>query len=210
METIIVLPLYLILLGGIFMVGDTMLGRFVLQVSGRYEAWATHTLVELPRTVSVFEFAEVEPAFHLGKDGESSPYSTGFLIDDGSRANGNRWAYARIGRTRGTVGVPFWAAMFDVQRETIDSNSNATKRENTIHDDGATFCWAFDYHRISEADIAQLGSPDVFRRSNPCLKLEDAAIAGDSHFCDEVRDPSPRGQDREPYQRNPLLMSLGN
>jgi hypothetical protein len=211
METVLVLPLYLMLLGGMFIVGDLMLGRFVLQASGRYEAWSTHARVVFPDTISVFRYAEVKPAFHLEHDenGEISPFSTGFRITGNVRANGNMWAYARIGLTRGTVEVPFWAAMVDVQRNTIDPDREATESKNRIHADGTTFAWAFDYHRISEADIAELGgNPEVFRRSNPVGKLQESSIVLDSHFCGPVNGREPH-EEQSPYQRNPLLMALG-
>ena len=209
MEAVIVLPIYLVLLGGLFMVGDIMRGRFVLQDSGRYEVWSTYTRFEMPDTASVFQFAEAGSAFHLerNENGEFSPYSTGFLYEDGQKANGNMWAYARIGLTRATVELPFWTAMFDVPRNGI--GQEATPSRNRLHEDGATFCWAFDYHRISEAAIAERnGDPNVFRRSNPCASLQETSIVGDSHFGGAENALEPHGE-RKPYQRNPILTALG-
>ena len=218
METVLVLPIYMMLLGGLFIVGDVMLGRLVLQASGRYEAWATHAKCEMEKTVSVFKYAEVEPYFHLENDGadESPPYSTGFRFTDGQRANGNMWAYARIGMTRAIVELPLWTAMFDVPRGAPSTGQDKTESKNRLHADGSTFCWGFDYHRISESDIAELGgNPDLYRRSNPCtspegssLTLQEMVIVYDSHFGDKVSGEEPH-DGRQPYKRNPILGALG-
>lgn len=221
METVLVLPIYLMLLGGLFIVGDLMLGRFVLQASGRYEAWSTFTQVEMPDTVFVFRYAEVAPFFHLennrGGNIDSSPFSTGFIPADSGKAEGNMWAYARIGLTRGTVELPLWTAMFNVPRGTPSTGQDAAESKNLLHAKGTPFCWGFDYHRLSESAIALRGDPDIYRRSNPCASpdgsgptLQETAIVYDSHFGGEVSGDMPRTSPRKPYQRSVLLSALGD
>lgn len=204
METLLVLPILLMLLGGMFLLGDLVLARIVLQDAGRHETWLTVSTRAYPSTRDALEYAETDHAFHLEKT-----ESTGFMPPDGSGAGGNSWGWGRRGFARGKSELPLWTALVNTQHDVMNGDGDRMEDEFELHGEGSVFAQSFDYHRISEGYASALGYPmDSFRRSNPVIDLEEEAIAGDSKF---ARPGGPKGRihgQRTPYSRNPVLMSL--
>ena len=110
METILVIPLFLMLLGGMFVLGDLMMGRLLQLDLERAVAW---------RAVDRFgPDAFVNDAFKhaVGRDGvEAPPALYAYNDDNGATRAGNSWVEFMSGRSEVTVSVPWWTAFLDVQ-----------------------------------------------------------------------------------------------
>lgn len=204
METILVLPLLLMLLGGMFLLGDLALGRLVTQDAGRYEAWSTCAKVELPESADVFKFAETERFFGFEKF-----YSTGTDFSENKRATGNSWGWGRMGYAVSKSELPLWSAWVNVQHDVMSQNGDRMESEFELHGEDSIFAPSFDYHRIAP-EIAESVDYDmeIYNRGAEAAEVEETVIAMDAHFAieDEARGDAHGG--RTPYARNPLLAGL--
>ncbi len=204
METILVLPLLLMLFGGLFMLGDLIVETLVVQDAGRHEAWTTHAMTRFPETTDAFKFEESDYAFKLGLI-----YSAGLSMPEGGGSGGNAWGWGRRGYAQASANLPFWAAFIDVQQEVMDLDGERMKSAFDFHGADSLFAPAFDYHRIGDHNAESVGyDANSYRRGVPVLDLEEQLVAGDAKF---ARQGGPKGEahgSRTSYSRNPLLVSL--
>lgn len=126
METVLVLPLLLLVLGGMLMMGDILHGRLHLLTIDRVAAWSPESRFETGRGdifKSWFRHLERHTALHLEK-GFMDFYDEGaarHIVDPGyyidkswmkrSSPKGTEWLDFAGGRANARVEVPMWAAM---------------------------------------------------------------------------------------------------
>ena len=202
METILVLPILFMLLGGLFFLGDRMLGMLVVQDAGRYVAWTTYGRRAFPDPRFSFRFAESKGVFEMGLF-----YSVNYRHAQGETADGNNWGWGREAYATASSDLPLWASLLDVQNAVMSMGDAPTKSKATLHEEGTLFAPAFDYHRIPEDVAASLGGDPTLDRSAPAKDLQEFAIVFDSRF---AREPT-RGDKHSPrtaYRRNPVLSVL--
>ena len=204
METILVLPILLMLLGGMFLMGDLALGRLVTQDAGRYEAWSTCAKVEMPESEDVFKFAETEHFFSFEKF-----YSTGKDFSEGKRVTGNSWGWSRLGYAVSKAELPFWTDLINLQHDVLAMDGDRMGSEFDLHEDDSIFAPSFDYHRISK-EIAESVDydKDIYARDVTAAALEETVIAGDAVFGMEDEPKGEAHGERTPYVRNPMLVGL--
>lgn len=204
METLLVLPLLLMLLGGMFLLGDLVLGRIVLQDAGRHEAWLTHCTRMYPSTKDSFKFAESDHVFKLTK-----AESKGFRPSDGGVAGGNSWGWGRSGYAAAKSELPLWTALINTQHDVMNQEGERMGSEFKMHDDDSLFAQSFDYHRIDAGDAAALGyDMNAYERSNPAIGLEETLIAGDVKFARPGALKGDAHGQRTAYQRSPSMAAL--
>ena len=116
METILVLPLFLMLLGGMFVLGDLMMGRLLQLDADRVVAWrAVDRFVpdsELHPDMSIPDAFDRD----IGRDGvDKKPGFVAYNDDHETPHVGNVWTEFMSGRSEVIVDVPWWTAYLDVQ-----------------------------------------------------------------------------------------------
>lgn len=129
LETLLVLPLLLLLVGGLFMIGDILHGRLHLLTAERVAAWSTNSRFEVGRK-DIFESwfkhldrhtaLKLERAYADWYETDESKEEDWFDIE-GELGNlrsktstpprGTSWLDFVGGRADGVVEVPIWAAM---------------------------------------------------------------------------------------------------
>lgn len=204
METVLVLPILLMLLGGLFLLGDLLLGKLVVQDAGRHEAWMTDTMLEFTPTKQAFTFAEIDHVFQLGMT-----VSEGFRGGDGGFSGGNSWGWGRRGYARASCELPFWTAIINLQHDVMDSAGDRMEDKFDLHSEDSFFAPSFDYHRISVQAAEEIGyDMNQYSRTTNAFLLEDELIAADARFARDVAaGANPHGE-KTPYSRNPLLVFL--
>ncbi|MBR1837546.1 MAG: hypothetical protein IJ783_09690 [Kiritimatiellae bacterium] len=184
-ETLLVLPVYLMLLGGLFVVGDILLARIRGGVLDRTAAWlrpggalGNHGIAQHHRVWEGTDSAFGWYGMKLGdpKDSSVAPVrSWGVSLDDNSSVGesqaavptvGNRWAGFYQGVSFVSAGVPFWVSWLDSQRlvhPRTDSDGDATPSVLRIHPDHPGW-------KISGDEDARFGRSYVFTRRNKNMK----------------------------------------
>lgn len=204
METILVLPILLMLLGAVFLLGDLALARLVTQDAGRHEAWTTDARVQFAETMDAFKFAETENYFDIEK-----AYSTGRDFSDERLSTGNAWGWGRMGYAVSKSELPLWSALVNTQDDVMHTGGERMESEFGIHGEDSIFAPSFDYHRISPATAEMVGyDMDVYDRTRGAAAVEETAIAGDAHFGIAGAPQGDAHGARTVYNRNPLLMGL--
>ena len=142
-ETLLVLPLFLVLLGGLFVVGDLLSGRILQHDMDRVAAWVGASLVFRGNLESVFSpeldaWTPVEdaPGPKLEKGLLPKGYFAQQPVDarpdaagDGSgQLRGNEWIDFYEGRADVSVGVPYWASLLDIGPGGMMSKTRTDKR----------------------------------------------------------------------------------
>ena len=204
METILVIPILLMLLGGLFLLGDRLLGMLVVQDAGRYVAWTTYGRREFPDARKVFRYAEEKGVFEMKRF-----YSVNYRHTEAATSDGNNWGWGREAYATASSDRPLWTALVDVQKTTMSTGEEPTESKAEFHGEDSLFAPSFDYHRVSESVADSLGGDSVaLRRSLPTVNLQETAIAFDSRFAREPTRGDKHGE-RTPYSRNPVLSALG-
>lgn len=129
METVLVLPLYLAVLGGLFAIGDIAWGRIKGHEIDRAAAWQGAALVASGNIAPYFGKDLGVDADTLGLMGlrfDSPPFAARFLraetmkaetgeADDSVRMAGNAtWCDFITGGANLSVGVPLWVSMLEI------------------------------------------------------------------------------------------------
>lgn len=204
METILVLPILLMLLGGMFLLGDLLLARIVTQDAGRHEAWTTCARVEYKETDDAFRFAEADKFFGFEKF-----YSTGKDYADGKKATGNSWGWGRTGYAVSKSELPLWVGLVNTQHDVMSMDGDRMEEEFELHGEDSIFAPSFDFHRIAPEIAEDAGyDMDVYNRGAEAAAVEETAIAGDAHFAIVGGPQGEAHGERTPYTRNPLLAGL--
>ena len=112
MEAVLVLPIYLMILGSMFILGDLARGRIKLMEIERFTTW-----------IGVDRWAAHAPARILARLGafvetKTAPLNTIFLekVREGSRLFGNHWMDAVRGYGVLDVQVPYWMGMANAEQ----------------------------------------------------------------------------------------------
>ncbi len=118
METVLVLPLYMILLGGIFWIGDLMIARQKLVIADRYIAWNKGVRYS---DRGQTDTATVRKLFFSDADGSPIPYRTPTACD--ARIEGvYDWSHKVSGQVRLDMWMPDWTRyMFNAAQVMYDS-----------------------------------------------------------------------------------------
>lgn len=185
-ETLLVLPLYLALLGGLFVVGDLLLARIRGGVLDRTAAWVGRQGGTVPPGMSlaahhkVWEGVDGGAAGWVGmklgdpENGTVAPLrSWGVRPADTSDAaaesggvptQGNRWCGFYQGVSFVSAGVPFWVRLFDVGQAVHPENGDRpTASLYRIHPDHPG--WT-----VSSDENARFGRVYVFTRRNAAMQ----------------------------------------
>lgn len=109
METVLVLPLLLLVFGGLFVLGDVIHGRLHLSTVDRMAAWTPESRFECGHTNIVartFRFLGLHTALILEK-----AYSDWYDSGDEKQLRCTEWLDFTGGRAYARTEVPIWAAM---------------------------------------------------------------------------------------------------
>jgi len=206
METVLVLPLYLLLLGGLFIVGDIMLARFHLSAVERTYAWRGSSRV--PGEPLRAPLLEMMPDRHLVENESKSA-----VVKHAGGVNNvaNRFLHFVYANAKAVVKVPFWIGMANTQ-QTINPNDTGAPQfvdEYELHN-GAVFGRSYVVVRraLNPGDRDEM---TYYDRTQKAEKLYYDSIRADRQV---LFPPSnePGGDTRvEPFEmqpRNGVLLPL--
>ena len=118
METVIVIPLYMILLGGIFWIGDLMVARQRLVVADRYVAWNKGLRYD---DKGQTDAGTVRRLFFSQADGSANPYQRP-TASDGRIDAVYDWSHKASGQVRLDMRMPEWTRyLFNAGQVMYDS-----------------------------------------------------------------------------------------
>jgi hypothetical protein len=126
METVIVIPLYMILLGGIFWIGDLIVTRQQLVVAERYVAWNTGLrYADKGQT----DAGTLHRLFFADADGTPNPWHRP-TASDGKIDKAYDWSHAASGQVKLSVNLPDWLRyMFNTGHQVYDAAAPAQVQE---------------------------------------------------------------------------------
>lgn len=120
METVIVIPLYMILLGGIFWIGDLIVTRQQLVVAERYVAWNTGLRYN---DKGKTDAETIHRLFFTDADGSPNPWHKP-SASDGKIDKTFDWSHAASGQVKLKVNLPDWLRyMFNTGHDIYDSGA---------------------------------------------------------------------------------------
>ena len=206
METILVLPLYLMLLGGMFVIGELLLGRYLAHDIERALAW---------RAADRFGPTSFDKKMYDYSTGDYATATNGIspeirMVARTHRSGfwGNNWIATFGGRADVSVRTPWWTAFINVQGamigkgedEAFEENFKLNSYENEFLDEPRV--WVC--RRRSRGDN---GKPYDGGRENPAVTLNWNAIAFD-HFpgTDASVGTAPEQIEIKDYKRCPLAI----
>ena len=149
METILVVPLFLMLLGGMFVLGDLVMGKLLQLDLDRAVAWRA--------TDRFGPDAFVNDAFKhaVGRDGVDKPPALhGYNDDNGSVRSGNSWVEFRFGRSDVQVDAPWWTAYLDVQNVMVgdEDRFQSSFKLDSVDDKFLTGARSFVFRRRAQSN----------------------------------------------------------
>ena len=205
METVLVLPVLLLLFGGLFVLGDLALGRLHLGVADRAVSWASANRFAEPSFRSWFAYVPGTSALRLERVRAGEPAA----LTNGVSLRGNRWLGFYAGYANGEVDVPFWIGMANAHNVLVSGPKEDRLRENwklfpdedegggeTRYRDSAR---SFVVHRRPG-----IGGTNAWNRTLPVKDLSWLDVVGDS-WCGGVEaaglsgKPAGTGFRRHPY-----------
>lgn len=118
METVIAIPLYMIVLGGIFWIGDLMVTRQQLVLADRYVAWNKGLRYD---DKGQTDAGTVHRLFFAEADGAPSPYHRP-TSSDGKIDEAYDWSHKASGQVRLDMRMPEWTRyLFNASQVMYDS-----------------------------------------------------------------------------------------
>jgi len=203
MEAVLVIPLYLLLLGGLFIMGDIMLARFHLSAVERTYAWRGGN--RFPGSGNLrAALLEMMPEKHLTQ-GRA-------FVNQVKHANGleleNQLSHYVAAKAAAKVLVPFWIGMANTA-QAVNPNETREAQFKSEYDlyNGADF---FRAHLVRRK-IQDRGNPesDDLLREAPAEKLDQYGVIFDHQVLDSPligpkQPPSPLAA----YERNPMILPL--
>ncbi len=215
METILVLPVLLLLFGGLFVVGDIAHGRLHSLTADRMAAWSAGSRFENGRTNLVSRsFRHLGPHTALTLE---KAYADWYPDADGVRPHGTEWLDFTGGRTDARVEVPMWAAVANVhnvvnqrdQGEYLSSVWKLNVKGGTDHaSDYQEFDRQYVVRRAADSSIDR-----EFRRTRPAAKLGWFTIPLDDWPDGDKgvfsASSVPKLPSRHPFVRHPAALAVG-
>jgi len=126
METVIVIPLYMILLGGIFWIGDLIVTRQQLVIAERYVAWNTGLRYD---DKGKTDAETIHRLFFADADGTPNPWHKP-TAGDGTVDKTFDWSHVASGQVTLSVDLPDWLRyMFNTGHEIYDAEAPAQVQE---------------------------------------------------------------------------------
>jgi hypothetical protein len=131
LETVIVIPLYMMLLGGMLWIGELMMAKQKLVIADRYAAWNIgNRYRELPDTVGLKQ--EVQDRFFVNNE------ATVHAFGDNISPPPNKWAVrASAGVPVDSIPMPLWIQGFLAVGETMWQVADAEKIPTNVLLNGA-------------------------------------------------------------------------
>ena len=126
METVIVLPILLMLLGGLFVIGDMLMSRLAAQELDRALAW---------RAVDRFgptDFDDSAFRHIIGAQGITAMPGL-YAYEATGSGMGNRWSSVFSGRSDVNVNVPWWTAFVNVQDAVMGDPDHPDRMESSYN-----------------------------------------------------------------------------
>ncbi len=193
METVLVLPILLMLFGGLFVMGDILLGRLHLLTVDRGAAWAagsrflhgdtnfvSRSFAHVPKHTALV----LDKAFVRSYDGGGSSDEDWFgsFFDDGNARRERKkslasteWLEVVSGHAWGRVEVPIWAAMVNT---------------HSVVSGGGRGDWLSSQWRLLTKGGAGADASDYldFGRTYVVRRVRDAALGDDYRRTREARE----------------------
>lgn len=229
METIVVLPIFIMLLGGMFIIGDMILGRLTMHSMDRTVAWNGGGTVYHDALESTFaESLGMDVSHGKGWSGvrfDKSKLPLGYFAkapleeeqlgggEEDVSLRGNNWIELYSGRADCEIGVPFWMPLLNIQ-----ANMNSESDDQLLPE-------LYKLHNDATGFPNPVGRVSVFRRRRQSIDpsfglyrgMESSAFVGDlSGLVFDYWPALPHGEavvaanaSSSPYTRNPLLSFIG-
>lgn len=230
METLLVLPLLLMLLGGLFILGDILLARLVSHDMDRTAAWVGGGTVYRGDLEKSFGFA-------LGLDAGTAFGWSGLRLDKsrlspsgyfakqpkdpsdsgnggGGGIHGNAWIDFYAGRADTEIGVPFWVPLLDVQENTIP-HADGTPPERTaslwkLHTDTTGFPDPAGRVALFRRRRQSIAPSFAWYRGKPAAGLDLAGALFDAWpGVGQPKVVEAAAEADEPYRRHPVAVIIG-
>lgn len=182
METLLVLPILLMLLGGLFVIGDLMMGRLVAHEIDRTLAWRVKERFSYDPSRPATAFDESAFAHISGPHGIRDDPGLGlFAYEATGSGMGSRWSSVFAGRSDVQVDVPWWVNLVNVQDAVMGDPRNPDRMESSYKlnsgDDGnfSQTARAYVFRRLRETNG---GERSGHTREFPWLGIVGDNMAG--------------------------------
>lgn len=191
METILVLPILLMLLGGMFVAGDLMMGRLVAQEMDRSLAWRAKDRFG-PSPFERDAFVHV-----IGPHGITEEPGL-FAFEATGSGMGNRWSSVFAGRSDVRLDLPWWVALVNTQDAVMGDPAHPDRMESSfkLNSDDAGFTKAARSYVFRRREDSNGGE-----RSAKASGLAWLGIAGDKMAGRAIGGATGGGH--AAYNRNP-------
>lgn len=132
METLLVLPILLMLLGGLFVIGDLLMGRLVAHEIDRTLAWRVKERFSYVPSRPATAFDESAFSHIPGPHGIKEDPGLGlFAYEATGSGMGNLWSSVFAGRSDVQVDVPWWVNLVNVQDAVMGDPQNPDRMESS-------------------------------------------------------------------------------
>ncbi len=192
METVLVLPLLLLMLGGLFILGDIAHGRLHLGTVDRAVAWSSANRFSEPSFRSWFAYVPETSALRVERvrAGELDASTNAPAL------RGNRWLGVYAGYANARVDVPFWVGMANAHANLFrrpdderlpsswtlfpnEEESDETDESDESDDEGERSAYrelgrSFVVHRRNVAAVS-----NALYRAQPVQNLSWQSVVGD-------------------------------
>ena len=193
METVIVLPILLLLFGGLFILGDMAHGRLHLTAVDRAAAWGSDNrfaepefkswLAFVPKTTSLrIERVRADEVLASADDAKSEAAAKAQML------HGNSWLAFYGGYAHAKVAVPFWYGSANAHGILFGGSE-----EDRFKDEYRLFTYEEDMDKHKAGDYRDFGRSFVVHRrravqSGPSNNLDRAAAAANLSWSSVVGD----------------------
>ena len=226
METVIVLPILLLLLGGLFIFGDMAHGRLHLTTVDRAAAWASDNRFAEPTFKDWFGFIPKTTALRIERvKGVEIVFdakdTAGEKKAKAAMLHGNRWLGFYGGYGHAKVTVPFWVGSANAHNILFGgSEEDRFKEEYRLFTyseqdvGGSTEKKAGDYREFGRSFVAHRGAmpggTNAFNRTAEVKDLAWLTIVGDSWCGGIAPSESMRGRAAgRNFHRHPYALLVG-
>ena len=226
METLLVLPLFLMLLGILFLLGDLLQGRLLQLSMDRTVTWLGGGTVyreNLEKTFSKDLGLELSDSRGwMGPRFRTDRLNSGYFAKqpdpgkgaEGDKAQGNAWLDTYMGRADLEIGVPLWAPLLDVQRNMMASGPEQrvepTPSLFDLRPETTGFPDPKGRAQLIRRRRRSLATEADFYRGKPASDLEAFKIVFD--VWPEIERPAASSgsfDPSSPYRRHPVAVLIG-
>lgn len=226
LETLFVLPILLLLFGGLFVLGDLAHSRLHLEAVDRGAAWGSNSRFSEPVFREWFRYAAQTSALRLERVKSGRPravtHERGSQGEERARLDmprGNHWLGFYAGYAHAKASIPFWVGMANAHSTLFggpEEDRFADERRLHVYEEDVpgTDIKAGDYREFGRAFAVHRapgvsGASNVWSRHVPAQNLAWQAVVGDRWCGTDVSSGVSPHAPGSSFRRHPIALFLG-